>query len=128
MPTAIVINEYIIIKPAPEQGDGRPENKGIVKATDNRATCPVKPGQVVFFDRYAGHEIDLGDEKLRVVHEEDIMIVLHVSAEEAAQSQAKREAEAAVEAIAEPPVPVEEFRATPEQISDYVNNSEEDCE
>jgi len=107
MPTATVINKHIIIKPAPDPNSVISAIKGIVWATDNRASCPVKPGQVVIFDRLGGYLINLGGESLRVVKEKEIMIILHVSAAEAAQATAKNEAAAAVEAI---------------------DNSEEDCE
>jgi len=106
MPTATVINKHVVIKTDPEPRHDLSVIHGVVWATDNRITCPVHRGQAVIFDKHAGSAIDLGGEKLQVVKEEDLMIILHSSEAEVAQATAKREVEAAVEAI---------------------DNSEEDC-
>jgi len=72
-PGGIVIPDSAAEKPV--KGDVVAVGKG--KILDNGALCPleVKVGDKVLFGKYAGNEIKIGDEKLLVMRESDIMAV-----------------------------------------------------
>ena len=72
-PGGIVIPDSAAEKPV--KGDVVAVGKG--KILDNGVFCPleVKVGDKVLFGKYAGNEIKIGDEKLLVMRESDIMAV-----------------------------------------------------
>ena len=69
----IVIPDSAAEKPV--KGEVVAVGKG--KILDNGTLCPleVKVGDKVLFGKYAGNEIKIGDEKLLVMHENEIMAV-----------------------------------------------------
>lgn len=72
-PGGIVIPDSAAEKPV--KGEVVAVGKG--KTLDNGELCPleVKVGDKVLFGKYAGNEIKIGDEKLLVMRESDIMAV-----------------------------------------------------
>ena len=72
-PGGIVIPDSAAEKPV--KGEVVAAGKG--KILDNGGLCPleVKVGDKVLFGKYAGNEIKIGDEKLLVMRESDIMAV-----------------------------------------------------
>ena len=72
-PGGIVIPDSAAEKPV--KGEVIAVGKG--KILDNGTLCPleVKVGDKVLFGKYAGNEIKIGDEKLLVMRESDIMAV-----------------------------------------------------
>jgi len=72
-PGGIVIPDSAAEKPV--KGDVVAVGKG--KILDNGELCPleVKVGDKVLFGKYAGNEVKIGDEKLLVMREGDIMAV-----------------------------------------------------
>ncbi|MDD5322954.1 MAG: co-chaperone GroES [Methylococcales bacterium] len=73
-PGGIVIPDSAAEKPV--KGEVIAVGKG--KILDNGELCPleVKIGDKVLYGKYAGNEIKIGDEKLLVMRESDIMAVL----------------------------------------------------
>jgi chaperonin GroES len=73
-PGGIVIPDSAAEKPV--KGEVIAVGKG--KILDNGCLCPleVKAGDKVLFGKYAGNEVYIGDEKLLVMRESDIMAVL----------------------------------------------------
>lgn len=73
-PGGIVIPDSAAEKPV--KGEVIAVSKG--KLLDNGELCPleVKIGDKVLYGKYAGNEIKIGDEKLLVMRESDIMAVL----------------------------------------------------
>jgi chaperonin GroES len=72
-PGGIVIPDSAAEKPL--KGEAVAVGKG--KILDNGVLCPleVKVGDKVLFGKYAGNEINIGDENLLVMRESDIMAV-----------------------------------------------------
>ncbi|MDD5266326.1 MAG: co-chaperone GroES [Methylococcales bacterium] len=73
-PGGIVIPDSAAEKPV--KGEIIAIGKG--KILDNGALCPldVKVGDKVLYGKYAGNEVKIGDEKVLVMRESDIMAVL----------------------------------------------------
>jgi chaperonin GroES len=73
-PGGIVIPDSAAEKPV--KGEVIAVGKGQLR--DNGSICPleVKVGDKVLYGKYAGNEIKIGEEKLLVMRESDIMAVL----------------------------------------------------
>ena len=72
-PGGIVIPDSAAEKPV--KGEVIAVGKG--KILDNGTLCPleIKVGDKVLYGKYAGNEVKIGDEKLLVMHESDILAV-----------------------------------------------------
>lgn len=60
-------------KEKPQEGELVAVGPGKLKDDRTRAAMDVKVGDKVIYAKYAGTEVEVGDEKLLIMHESDIM-------------------------------------------------------
>ena len=63
-------------KERPQSGEVIAVGKGRRNNAGERVELDVKKGDKIYFEKYAGVEINVGDEKLLVVKEENIIAIL----------------------------------------------------
>ena len=63
-------------KEKPQQGKVVATGPGKLLESGERGSMSVKQGDVVFYGKYAGSDVEVGDEKLVILRESDILAIV----------------------------------------------------
>lgn len=69
-----------VAREKPQQGEVLAVGPGRILSSGQRAPLAVKPGDVVLYSRYAGAELEVDGERVRVMVESEILCVVEASA------------------------------------------------
>ena len=63
-------------KEKPQQGKIMAVGPGIISDNGDRVACEVKKGDIVLYSKYAGTEVNVGNDDFLILRESDVLAIL----------------------------------------------------